>query len=101
MATKRGKLSRIETYFIDGNRSKMDAQQLADALNRGLKIVKAYLTENPLPGPEVTGSIAGSNIPREKGTAIMTEAASMAADETRSRALPASHERCTSKIYKD
>ena len=101
MATKRGKLSRIETYFIDGNRKDMDEQQLADALNRGLKIVRAYLEENPIKSVDTEGSLAGSNIERRKGTAVMTEAASMASDHTRQRSLPASHENCTSKIYKD
>ena len=97
MATKRGKLSRIETFYIDGNRDKT-ADQLATDLNRGLKVIQKYLDENPVDSGQ---SLAGENIVTEKGTTIMTEAASMAADASKSpRRLPASHERCTSKIKK-
>jgi len=94
MATKRGKLSQVETFYIDGNRSTLTDQEIADRLNRGLKAVQKYLKENPVESTS-TESLAGENIVREKGTTIMTEAASMAADATRTRSLPASHERCT------
>lgn len=99
MSTKRGKLSRIETYFIDGNRAKMSDQELADALNRGLKIVQKYLTDNPIASE--AKSLAGQNIQTGKGTTVMTESASMASDATRTRKLPASHEMCTSPIHKE
>ena len=98
MATKRGKLSRIETFYIDGNRSKT-AEELALDLNRGLKIIQKYLNENPVKTNE---TIVSQNIVREKGTTIMTESASMAADASRAvRRSPSSHDHCTSKIYKD
>ena len=96
MATKRGKLSRIETFYIDGNRDKT-AEELATDLNRGLKVIQKYLNDNPV---ESGQTLAGENIVTEKGTTIMTEAASMAADSIKTRQLPASHERCTSKIKK-
>lgn len=99
MSTKRGKLSRVETYFIDGNRSSMSDQEIADSLNRGLKIVQKYLTDNPI--KTESQSLAGQNIQTGKGTAVMTEAASMASDATKSRKLPASHDMCTSPIHKE
>ena len=98
MATKKGRLSRIETFYIDGNRSKT-AEELALDLNRGLKVIQKYLDENPVESSS-SQTLAGDNIVTEKGTTIMTEAASMAADSTRTRSLPSLHERCTSKIKK-
>lgn len=97
MSTKRGKLSKVETYFIDGNRSSMTDQQIADSLNRGLKIVQKYLMDNPIASE--SQSLAGQNIQTGKGTTVMTEAASMASDATRTRKLPASHDMCTSPIH--
>jgi hypothetical protein len=101
MATKRGKLSRVETYYIDGHRNELSEQEIADNLNRGLKAVQKYLNENPVDAPKSAGTLAGQNIVTEKGTTIMTGAASEASDATRTRQLPASHARCTSKIHKD
>ncbi len=100
MATKRGKLSRVETYYIDGHRDTLETQEIADNLNRGLKVVQKYLDENPVNTP-TKGTLAGQNIVTEKGTSIMTEAASMASDAGKVRKLPASHDACTSKIHRE
>ena len=99
MATKKGRLSKVEIFYIDGNRDK-DPHEIATDLNRNLKVVLKHIEDNPVEPPASKMSLAGENIGRNSnGTTVMTEAASSAADSRpRSGGLPSSHRNCTAPI---
>lgn len=98
MATKKGRLSKVEIFYIDGHRDK-DPHDIATDLNRNLKVILKHIEENPVTSPTSTMTLAGENIGRnDNGTTVMTEAASMAADSSVKRTVPTIHKQFTVKI---
>ena len=75
---KKGPLSKKEKEFIDNNQS-MDIKDISEKLDRSEKVLGKYMkiAENPRPNLFATKP--------ERGVVIMTENASMAADESRSK----------------
>lgn len=117
---KKGPLSNKEKEYIDSNLD-MSVDQLAEAMDRSAKIVANYVekvsvaTETPEPEVAVepvaepvaqpTQSKPVSNLmarDQERGVVVMTEAASMEADERRKRPEPPSrYSGMIHKIKKD
>lgn len=101
MATKKGPLSKIEIYWIEGHRQERDAHELARDLNRNLKPVQDYLTKHDIPKGE---SIVSQQFAKKNGTVVMTENASQMADAKRPyRAAPkvaTKHRNCVTTLKK-
>jgi len=103
MATKRGRLSKVEIFYIDGHRDK-DPHDIAADLNRNLKVIQKHIEDNPVAATESksTMTLAGENIGRNKnGTTVMTEAASSAADGRKRSSVSQTHDYCTAPIKND
>jgi len=93
---KKGPLSNKDKKFIDDNIS-MDIATVAKKLDRSLSSVQKYIKENY----QTTESAIHSLFARkpDRGVTVMTEAASMAADEKK-KTPPASPQRYTAIIHK-
>jgi IS30 family transposase len=78
---KRGPLNKAEIFYIDGNQQTMTAEQIAGDLNRSVTTIKNYIQKNPTKEKKLT---AGDQFARQSGATIMTENASMIADQAKS-----------------
>lgn len=84
---KRGPLSNKEKKFIDSNKS-MSVQEVAAKLERSTTVVSKYVE---IRQDEETTSTHDLFVRKEeRGVTVMTEAASMTADENRSKRKNAS-----------
>jgi hypothetical protein len=73
---KKGPLSNKEKEFIDNNHS-MDIKDISEKLDRSEKVLARYMEISESPRPNLFATKP------ERGVVIMTENASMAADESR------------------
>ena len=73
---KKGPLSKQEKEFIDNNQS-MDIKDISSKLDRSEKVLSKYMAISESPKPNLFATRP------ERGVVVMTETASMAADETR------------------
>ena len=85
---KKGRASKIELFYIKNNSSSMSVEEIASDLGRSAAFVKKYL-----PSTEVApdgGPVVGDLMARkdDKGVVIMTENASMRADELKKKHNP-------------
>ena len=85
---KKGPLSKQEKEFIDNNQS-MDIKDISNKLDRSEKVLSKYMAISESPKPNLFATRP------ERGVVIMTENASMAADETRNKRA------AVSKRYQD
>ena len=78
---KKGPLSKVEKYYIENN-NQQPLEELAKALDRSEKIVQGFLSKIK---DETATTMSSELYARDsnKVATIMTEAASMAADESR------------------
>jgi len=85
---KKGPLSKKEKQFIDNNQS-MDIKDISEKLDRSEKVLARYMqiSDNPRTNLFATKP--------ERGVVVMTENASMAADESRPKRTS------TSKRYQE
>jgi hypothetical protein len=117
---KKGKLSKIELSYIKNN-SNLPVEQLAKDLGRSEALIKRVVAtvevaapemppveEPPAPTPPPKRSRIMDNIivkdestKKSKGVAVMTNAASTMADDTRSKRMSRRVSGATTKIYKD
>ena len=101
MATKKGPLSKVEVFYIEGNKDTKDAKEIASDLNRNLKPIVAHIeklaAESPKSEPVVSKQFA-----RQSGTVTMTENASQMTDAKRPHrktgVLSSRHQNCVTKI---
>lgn len=90
MATKikRGPLSKVEIYYIEGHRD-LDVEQIATDLTRSPAAVRKYLNDNPVAKGE---TLMSQQFAKKEGTVVMTQNASEMSDATRSRRLSSTTE---------
>ena len=75
---KKGPLSKVEKEFIDNNQS-MDVKDISKKLDRSEKVLSKYMKITDTP----TSNLFATK--PERGVVVMTESASTAADESRSK----------------
>jgi len=94
---KKGPLSKKDKQFIDDNIS-MDVSSLAEKLDRSLSSVEKYVEEH-----HDTSNIPSHSLfarKPDRGVTVMTEAASMAADDNKKNHTPQPPKRYTDIIHK-
>lgn len=92
---KSGPISKVEGFYITHNHKNMDIKDLAQDLNRPIKIVEKWMKKNIVEAP--AGIKAGEHFARNKGTVVMTENASTLSDSKRKKkTLP--RQPCITKI---
>ena len=102
MATKlkRGPLSKVEIFYIEGHRE-LEAEQLAADLTRSVPAIKKYLSDNPIAKGE---TVMSQQFAKKDGTVVMTPNASEMADASRPsrvNGMSASRKNCITSITKD
>ena len=94
---KKGPLSNKEKQFIDNNQS-VSPEEIADKLGRSVKVVSKYIeintTEETTPAHELFARKP------ERGVTIMTEAASVAGDESKDSRVPSTSKKYQGVIHK-
>lgn len=88
MSKKKGKLTKVETFYIDNNSDK-DVSELAKDLNRTESTIKKHIDATKdtdhitkvTDGSSTAGELMGHK--EDRGVTIMTQAASEVSDETR------------------
>jgi ribosome-binding protein aMBF1 (putative translation factor) len=78
---KKGPLSNKEKEFIDGNKS-MSNEDIADKLERSVKVISRYVEVRAEEDSTHTSELFARK--EDRGVTVMTEAASMAGDESKS-----------------
>ena len=81
---KRGPLSKVEAFYVENNVSSLSAEEIASDLHRTKSSVEKYIKKNCNSNKPLT---AGDQFARQSGATIMTENASMIADEHKSKAV--------------
>ena len=94
---KRGPLSNKEKQFIDSNAS-MSVQEVATKLERSVSVVSKYVDVKKDEETTPTHHLFARK--EDRGVTIMTEAASMTADENKSKRTTASPKRYRGVIHK-
>ena len=97
---KKGPLSKVEKYYIENN-NQQPLEELAKTLDRSEKIVQGFLSKIK---SETTTTMSSELYARDsnKVATIMTEAASMAADESRKKtSTPKRYKAVIHKIKED
>jgi predicted transcriptional regulator len=94
---KRGPLSNKEKQFIDSNKS-MSVQEVAEKLERSVAVVSKYVETQQDGETTPTHNLFARK--EEQGVTVMTEAASMAADDNRSKRNLSSPKRYKGVIHK-
>ena len=87
---KKGPLSNEEKSYIEEN-LKMDVKELAESMDRSIKLVKAHVGKQSLPEPKPkedskTMQLLARNA--DRGVVVMTESASSHFDENRTKSKP-------------
>ena len=107
--TKKGPLSNKEKEYIQNNLKSIEAdvEAVAQSMNRSVATINKYIDKMPKPSSQKTESSSavkpGDLLARkeDRGVTIMTESASMAADESKKkRSSNQNPERYTQYIHK-
>jgi hypothetical protein len=99
MASKRGPLSKAETFYITEHAKKgIEIQQIATDLDRPIKSIEKCFVKAQK--EQVSILNAGSQFAKHKGSIVMTENASTLGDAARKRQKPITQS-CITKIKKD
>jgi hypothetical protein len=86
---KTGPLGEVEKYYIENMASELSVEDLAKKLNRSLPSVKKYLSKIEKEKPKQESKVKAKDGPAtnlfasNKGSTVMTEAASQYGDESR------------------
>jgi len=86
---KTGPLGEVEKYYIENMHSELSVEDLAKKLNRSLPAVKKYLSKIQKDAPEKQEEqpkkegVATNLFASNRGSTVMTEAASQYVDEKR------------------
>lgn len=95
--SKTGPISKVEAFYIDNHYKTLTAQELADILDRKVTTVSAYIKKN---FQTTTATIrSGDHFAKNKGSVVMTEAASMLVDSMRTPKK--NNKDCVTKIRHD
>ena len=94
---KRGPLSKKEKEFIDSNKS-MKVEKIAAELERSVQVVSKYVEIRDEEDTSPTHNLFARK--PERGVTVMTEAASMTADENKTKRKTTSPERYRGVIHK-
>ena len=94
---KKGPLSKKEKAFIDDNKS-MSTEDIANKLERSVSVVSRYVEINNQEDPTYTSELFARK--EDRGVTVMTEAASMAGDENKSKRKTESPKRYQGVIHK-
>lgn len=98
--TKTGPLSKAEKFYIEQKYSEMGVEQICKELDRAKKVVKAHATSQKLEEKKtVSKTRLAEQFAHNKGSTVMTENASVIADEIRGRTGQTGRSReCVTKI---
>lgn len=80
---KSGPLSKVEIFYVEHHYKTLTPQELAEDLGRKVETVKSYIKKNI--STKTSQIRAGDHFARSKGTVVMTETASMLADNKKQR----------------
>jgi predicted transcriptional regulator len=94
---KKGPLSNKEKQFIDSNTS-MSVQEVATKLERSVSVVSKYIEKQKDEETTPTHDLFARK--EDRGVTVMTEAASMTADENRDKRAASSPKRYKGVIHK-
>ena len=94
---KKGPLSKKEKAFIDDNKS-MSTEDIANKLERSVSVVSRYVEINNQENPTYPSELFARK--EDRGVTVMTEAASMAGDENKSKRKTESPKRYQGVIHK-
>lgn len=95
---KKGPLSKVECFYIDGNKNSLEVAEIAEDLNRSIVSVENYLKKNVRSNnKKKSGITAGEQFIRQSGATIMSENASTIADSKR-KIINKTPSHCTTKI---
>lgn len=99
MASKRGPLSKAETFYITEHaKINKDIQEIALDLDRPIKsIEKCYTKAQKDNAASLT---VGDQFAKHKGSVVMTENASSMADSTKTRSIPTRVKNCVTSAKK-
>lgn len=93
---KKGPLSKVECFYIDGNKNSLEVAEIAEDLNRSIVSVENHLKKN-VRSNKKSGLTAGEQFIRQSGATIMSENASTIADSKR-KITSKTPSHCTTKI---
>lgn len=96
--TKKGPLSKVECFYIDGNKENLEVAEIACDLNRSIVSIENHIKKSVRTRKKSNSKVtAGEQFIRQSGATIMSENASTIADSNKKviNKLP-SH--CTTKI---
>jgi len=93
--SKKGPLSKAETFYIDNHHQTVDAVDIAADLDRTVKSVEAYIKKNH--SKKKLANPAGDHFIRQKGVTIMSETSSTIADDRR-KSFEKQQSSCITKI---
>jgi hypothetical protein len=97
MASRRGPLSKAETFYVTEHaKLGKEIQEIATDLDRPIKSIEKCYTKTQKENKEVFN--VGSQMARHKGSVVMTENASTLSDSTRKVQVPTSAQNCVTKI---
>jgi len=95
---KKGKLSKVETFYIDSNYKILSIAQIAEDLDRTILSVEKYIKAN-LVSKTTSVMTAGEQMARREGIVTMTENASMVADSRKKKSTLS--KKCVTRIKDD
>ena len=81
---KKGRLNKVEMYYIDNNYKVLSIADIAADLDRTILSIEKYIKEN-LTNKSTSIIKAGDQLARQQGVVAMTENASMLSDSKRKR----------------
>ena len=100
MASKRGPLSKAETFYVTEHaKTGKDISEIATDLDRPVKSIEKCYTKAQKDNAK--SFTVGEQFAKHKGSIVMTENASTLSDATRSRSLPSKTQNCVTKIKVD
>lgn len=98
--TKTGPLSKAEKFYIEQKYSEMGVEQICKELDRAKKVVKAHAKSQKLEEQsKVSKTRLAEQFAHNRGSTVMTENASVIADELRGKGGATGRSReCVTKI---
>lgn len=94
--TKKGPLSKVECYYIDGHYRDLEVAQMAEDLNRTMTSVENYIKKTHT-DKNPNRLTAGDQFAYHKGSTVMTENASTLSDARR-KSYNKKENKCVTKI---
>jgi hypothetical protein len=96
--TKKGPLSKAEMFYIQHHYQNSDAEALSKELDRARSLVESHITKCRKEDVDNKPFNASNQFAYKKGTTIMTENASVLADEIKKKKAKSGRSNCVTKI---